>query len=87
MFGFQTLFVLLLAWLTLFPLIVPLPHISHLLAIFSYLNTFDMKRIKDIKLCAACKVIILSQKVYYEQPVVVPQVSHFGQVPFRTSVK
>lgn len=32
-FGFQTLLVLLCAWLTLFPAIVPFPHISHLRAI------------------------------------------------------
>jgi hypothetical protein len=29
MFGFETFFVLLLEWLTLFPLSLPLPQISH----------------------------------------------------------
>jgi hypothetical protein len=32
--GFQTLRVLFFAWLTLFPVTVPLPHISHLRAIY-----------------------------------------------------
>ena len=34
-FGFHTLFVLFCAWLTLFPVITPFPHKSHLLAISS----------------------------------------------------
>lgn len=30
---------------------------------------------------------VLSFKTFYEHPVVLPQVSHFMHVPFRTSVK
>jgi hypothetical protein len=35
-FGRQILLVLLLAWLTLFPKLGPLPHISHILDIYLY---------------------------------------------------